>query len=253
MARKFTYPAGSSHYGFTVLDAGIRYKGTNRLIRIKCDSCGTERECWNSAYRAGRLVCAHCNSVAVNNAKALASNDTILAVYDDHIDLLTSEENLPEGVRLFRVVSDTMAMPLHIGPKPIPGPDQDVIAYVAVPEAYLPYYCSEADLDDETTAKAQALYEELVDEDLTNPARCYSVHSRGSQTSWYVDGVKYAYLYWRDRKTWPRKPPEAVEATLPQADLEQPLEDPPTTLPELPEPTEGHSITPSTVSDTLKE
>lgn len=223
--RKTTIPPGTSLNGFTVTDLPAQYKGKNRLIQVKCDTCGTIRECWNTALRANAVKCGLCGTKSNKQAQALAEYLPRLAVFDQHIIVLKEHDPVPADCRLFKFVLPDLALPYTEAPEEpdkIPEPDSGWHYALKVPAQWLNFYCDLDDLNDAQSEQAIAYFDEHV---FSPSPTAYSPCSKGSGTTWRENGQLYAYLYWRDHNTWLRSgppPPSYVPPTL-KPFVEKPL------------------------------
>jgi ribosomal protein S27E len=205
--RKTTIPPGTSLNGFTVTDLPAKYKGKNRLITVKCNACGTQRECWNTALRANAVKCPLCGTKDTKLAQELFVHLPRLAVYEDRILVLKSTDDVPPDCRLFKFYLADLALPFTPAPAQedkVPEPDSGWHYALKVPAQWLDFYCDIGDLSDDQTTKAVAYFDEHV---FSPTETAYSPCSKGSGTKWREGGQLYAYLYWRDHNTWLRNGP----------------------------------------------
>ena len=210
MSRKSNIPIGSSFDTWKVLEKSLfKNASKNQIVKLECTICGTIRTTWLSNLRQNMVKCKECNSKARTIGKAFLTNNIIAAVYPDRIEYLSADSIMPTDATLYKMVSEDLAFLIPPdAPKVKPDPDFGYEASLAVPWDYIDFYCDEVDLDTEASIKAMDLYNSLVEQ----PRNLQSKHFKGSRSSWVEDGIKMGYIYWKDSKTWPRKPPETLEA-----------------------------------------
>lgn len=200
MGRKTNTPVGTLVNGWEVLARTHYPNATNQQLSLKCLVCGTPKTAWAANLKQGRISCGVCSAKEKAGSSIVAG--TVIAYYTTHLEILPINGVLPAGVPLYRVVSDSIAVPLvTTAPElsPVPEPDKGYKAYLRVPTAYLPYYTGE-DIDEQLVPEAEAFWEEHV----VSPTKRISSLYKGSQSKWVEQGVEYAYLYWKDLFTWPK-------------------------------------------------
>lgn len=212
MPRPSTLPVGSIRSIWKILEkSDYKSTGKNQTVKLECIICNTVRTTWLSNLRQNKARCSTCDSKSKSLNKALFHDGTTVAVYPDRVEIILGSTDLPTDATLYRMVSDEMGFRLtddFLKPKVKPDPDFGYEASLAVPWDYIDFYCDEVDLDTEASIKAMDLYNSLVEQ----PRNLQSKHFKGSRSSWVEDGIKMGYIYWKDSKTWPRKPPETLEA-----------------------------------------
>ena len=205
--RKTTLPPGTILNGYTVTDLPSTYRGTNRLIQVRCNTCGTLRQCWTSALRNDRVKCVLCGKKDTEQSKRLAETLPRVAVYPDRLVLLTGDEMAPPDCILYKFVLPDLALPykeVTVDDSAPPEPDSGWHYALKVPAQWLDFYCETGDLNDDQMQKAIAYFDEHV---FSPTPLAYSICSKGSGTVWTENGQRWAYLYWRDHSTWLRSGP----------------------------------------------
>lgn len=210
MGRNTKYTVGSVHGGFEVVEGSSPYKGTNRMIPVKCLACGTVRTVWNSVLHSGKVKCQYCNSGSAAFANALEGDRPIIAVYASHLDIFWPGDALPKDVPLFQFVTKNLATIYKPQTAVIPKPDHGR-PYLVVPAAWVKYFCEDesGNLPTDEQLRADTYYDEHV---TRSTPSAYSTHLQGSGVKWKAEGTEWAYLYWKDTKTWPNDQPPAIEA-----------------------------------------
>lgn len=222
MGRKSKMPVGSVAYGFEVIETVMHYKGTNRLVLLKCVECGTVREAWNTSYRIGKVRCVTCNTAEKQLEKRITDNLPFVAVYPDRAVIIYDRTTVLEGNPVtYRFLDGSTAIPTPYSAKDantVPEPDQGYFYHLIVPAEWVDFYCELGDLSDVQNDLAMAYYAEHVY--LPTPA-AYSTNLKGSGQTWRVGGETFGYIYWRDHNTWPKSypAPEAKTSIIPAAPL----------------------------------
>jgi hypothetical protein len=149
------------------------------------------------------------------------------------MEIYLQGEALPENAMLYEMKSERVLSPLVPKVTGTPEPDLGYVAHAKVPAKYVDYFAfpdQDPELTEQEQEEATALWKTLVHE----PPKVYATVHQGSQTKWVEeDGIQYAYLYWKDTKTWPLdQPPKAKAEPVAKALAPKPASKPVEASPE---------------------